>query len=133
MRCFTNGNSHINSAHVFHSNINFIATVAFGRCSDYENPGSNPEMWFENLGQVVFTVHCSSSLSCINEYLTIDSGGYMYEHPSHINCSIWLNASQRSRNGLWVNMSVRYSQWYLNILFNNKSDFTVVVFSLVYH
>ena len=46
-----------------------------------------------------FTLHCSSSL-CINEYLTIDSGGYVYEQPSRINCSIWLDASQRSQNGV---------------------------------
>ena len=26
-----------------------------------------------------FTLHCSSSLSCINEYMAIDSGGYVYE------------------------------------------------------
>ena len=32
----------------------------------------------------VFTLHCSSSLSCINEYLAIDSGGYVYEEPSRI-------------------------------------------------
>ena len=48
----------------------------------------------------VFTLHCSSSLSCINEYLAIDSGGYVYEQPSRINCSIWLDASQRSRDGV---------------------------------
>ena len=54
-----------------------------------------------------FTLHCSSSLNCINEYLTIDSGGYMYEQPSRINCSIWLDDSQRSRDGVWVNRSVR--------------------------
>ena len=24
-----------------------------------------------------FSLHCSSSLSCINEYLTMDSGGYL--------------------------------------------------------
>ena len=47
-----------------------------------------------------FTLHCSSPLSCINEYLTIDSGGYVYEQPSRINCSIWLDASQRSRDGV---------------------------------
>ena len=28
-----------------------------------------------------FTLHCSSSLSCINEYLAIDSGGYVYVQP----------------------------------------------------
>ena len=44
----------------------------------------------------VFTVHCFSSLICTNEYLAIDSGGYVYKQLSHINCSIWLDASQRS-------------------------------------
>ena len=64
---------------------------------DYENPGSNPVLkpWAS-----FYTLHCSSSLSCINEYLTIDSGGYVYEEPSSINCSIWLDASQRSRDGV---------------------------------
>ena len=26
---------------------------------------------------IVFILHCSSSLSCINEYLAIDTGGYL--------------------------------------------------------
>ena len=47
-----------------------------------------------------FTLHCSSSLSCMNEYLAIDSGGNVYEQLSHINCSIWLDASQRSQDGV---------------------------------
>ena len=47
-----------------------------------------------------FTLHYSNSLSCINENLAIDSGGYVYEQPSCINCSIWLDASQRSRDGV---------------------------------
>ena len=54
-----------------------------------------------------FTLHCSGSLGCINECLGIDSGGYVYEQPSCINCSIWLDASQRSQDGVWVNMSVK--------------------------
>ena len=49
----------------------------------------------KSLGNV-FTLHCFSLLSCINEYLAIDSGGYVYEQPSHIKCSMWLDASQRS-------------------------------------
>ena len=53
------------------------------------------------------TLHCSSSLSCINEYLAIDSSGYVYEQPSCIYCSIWLDASQRRRDGVWVNRAVR--------------------------
>ena len=36
-----------------------------------------------------------------------DSGGYVYEQPSRINCSIWLDASQRSRDGVCVKRSVR--------------------------
>ena len=47
-----------------------------------------------------FTLHCSSSLSCIHEYLVIDSGGYVYEPPSRISCSIWLDASQIRRDGV---------------------------------
>ena len=35
-----------------------------------------------------------------NEYLAIDNGGYVYEQPLHINCTIWLDASQRSRDGV---------------------------------
>ena len=32
------------------------------------------------VGPSCFTLHCSSSLSCIHEYLAIiDSGGYVYE------------------------------------------------------
>ena len=40
----------------------------------------------------LFNQHCSNSLSCVNEYLNIDSGGYVYEQPSRINCSIWQEA-----------------------------------------
>ena len=47
-----------------------------------------------------FTLHCSNSLSCINEYLAIDIGGYVYEQTLCINCSIWLDASQRSQDGV---------------------------------
>ena len=37
----------------------------------------------------LFTLHCSSSVNCINEYLAIDNGGYVYEQPFRINCSIY--------------------------------------------
>ena len=46
------------------------------------------------------TPHCSSSLSCINEYLVIDKGGHAYEQPLCINCSIRLDASQISQDGV---------------------------------
>ena len=34
------------------------------------------------------------TLSYINEYLAIDSGGCVYEESSRIHCSIWLDASR---------------------------------------
>ena len=36
-----------------------------------------------------FTLHCSSSISCMNEYLAIDSGGYVcMKQFLRINCSM---------------------------------------------
>ena len=40
-----------------------------------------------NLGKCL-TLHCSRSLSCINEYMAIKSGEYMQEQHSRRNCSI---------------------------------------------
>ena len=62
------------------------------------------EAGFESFATVLkhwasfFTLHCSSSLSCMNEYLAIVSGGYLYEQPSCINWCVaaWLDVSQRS-------------------------------------
>ena len=70
------------------------------RILDYENPGSNPVPRCLKPLACLFTLYCSSSLSCINEYLAIDSGRYVYEQPLCINCSIWLDASQGSRDGV---------------------------------
>ena len=50
-----------------------------------------------NLGHVSFTRHCSSSLSCMNEYLAVDNGGYLYEQPSRINCSAAGSFTEKSR------------------------------------
>ena len=55
----------------------------------------------------LFCLHCISLLSCIQEYMDIESGGYVYDYPSCINCYMWLDASQRSRDGLSVNKYVR--------------------------
>ena len=81
---------------------NWLAQWLSGRASDsrLREPG------FESCAAVLkpwasfFTLHCSSSLSCVNEYLAIDSGGYVYEQSSRIHCSMWLDASQRSREGV---------------------------------
>ena len=68
--------------------------------SQLRGPGFESCAAVLKLGASVFTLHCSSLLSCIKEYLAIDSGGYVYEQPSQINCSIWLDASQRNRDGV---------------------------------
>ena len=35
------------------------------------------------------------------------SGGYVYEQPSRIYCSTWLDVSHRSWDGIWLNRSAR--------------------------
>ena len=66
------------------------------RTLDYEKPGSK-------LVLLIFWVDKffhSTLLQFTQLYLTMDSGGYVYEQPLRINCSIWLDASQRSRDGV---------------------------------
>ena len=74
---------------------------------DYENPGSNPGCGAKTLGKFVYSTLLQFTQLNKHEYLAIVSGGCVYEQHSHINCSIWLDASQRSRDGVWVNRSVR--------------------------
>ena len=51
-----------------------------GRASDsrLREPGFEPCAAALKPWASVFTLHCYSLLSCINEYLAIDSGGYVY-------------------------------------------------------
>ena len=53
-----------------------------------------------------FSLHCSSSFSCINDHLTIDSDAYVYVC-AFIVAYGWLDASQRSWDGVWLNRSAR--------------------------
>ena len=48
----------------------------------------------------VFTIHCSSSLSCMNVYMTIDSGGYLCANSLRALIAEWLDVSPRSRDGV---------------------------------
>ena len=48
-----------------------------------------------------------SSLSCINECLTIDTGGYLCMNNLRPLIAAWLGASQRSRDGIRLNRFVR--------------------------
>ena len=46
---------------------------------DQENPGSNPVL-----------IHCSRPLKLTNEYLTIDSGGYLCTNTFRVLIAAWL-------------------------------------------
>ena len=76
----------------------FVECNGSGRASDsrQREPGLESCAAVLKPWTIFKTQYFSSSFSCINEYLTIDSDGYVYEQPSSINCSIWLDASQRS-------------------------------------
>ena len=69
------------------------------RTLDNENPGSNPGCGVKTLGKFFNSTLLQFTQLNQYEYLAIDSGGYVYEQPSRINCSIWLDASQRSQDG----------------------------------
>ena len=58
-------------------------------------------------GAGFFTLYCSNSLSCTNEYLVIDSGGYLCTESLRALIAAWLDASQRSRGGVRLKGSVR--------------------------
>ena len=75
------------------------------RTLDYENPGSNPGCGVKTLGKIFHSTLLQ--FTQMYEYLATHIHGYVYEQPLRINCSIWLDASQRNRNGVWVNRSVR--------------------------
>ena len=46
---------------------------------------------------ISFTPQCHSSLSCINEYLATDSGGYVTEQSSYSNYSVTECFPEKSR------------------------------------
>ena len=60
------------------------------------------------------TLHCSSSLSCINEYLATDSGEYFYEHPSRINCLLWNKIPIIIRAGLALLTNRNIWVWFIS-------------------
>ena len=66
------------------------------RTLHYENPGSNPDSGVKTLGKCFHSTLLQFTQLNKTEYLAIDSGGYVYEQPSRINCSVWLDASQRT-------------------------------------
>ena len=83
-------------------------TIAYrleGRTLNRENPVSNPGR-FEPLASLI-TPRCHSSLSCINEYLAIQTVVDMWTNSLRAAIAAWLNTSQRSWDGLGMNRSAR--------------------------
>ena len=61
---------------------------------------------FEPLPSLI-TPHCHSSLSCINEYLAIQTVVDMWTNSLRAAIAAWLNTSQRSWDGFGMNRSAR--------------------------
>ena len=68
-----------------------------------------------NLGEVlslyIAPVPAAVYISCINEYVVIDSGGYLFTISLPALVSVWPDVSQRSWNGVWSNRSAGSKVW----------------------
>ena len=67
---------------------------------ELKEPGFESYVAMSNIGQVneVITLHGSSSLSCMNKHLVVNSGGYLCTNRLTALITTWLNASQRWRS-----------------------------------
>ena len=72
-------------------------TVTVASDTQSREPLFKPCAAMSNLGQVCSV--CSSSLSCMYEYLAVNYGGYLCTYNSFTLIVAWLNASQGSRDG----------------------------------
>ena len=86
------------------------SSVVECRTHNRESPGSNPLCYrFEDWA---FFVHshrrpCINVLSCINEYLAIDSGGNVSDLVLARNCCLARMLPGEAENGVGINRSVR--------------------------
>ena len=55
----------------------------------------------------VSTLHCSSSIRCMNEYLVIDIGAYLFTNSLRALIAGWLSGSERRRDDVPLNMFVK--------------------------
>ena len=60
-------------------NVESSSSVVESRTRNRESPGSNPRCYRFEVWAFSFTSRRLSRLSCINEYLAIDSGGHVSE------------------------------------------------------
>ena len=98
--------------HRFDESLKIFAELGTGMWSNHSvtgTLGSIKKTWVRILGCCVkswarlFTIRCTSSVSCMNEYLAIDSGGYLYMGNLCALIVAWLNISQRIQNSVQLN------------------------------
>ena len=84
------------------------SSVVECRTRNRESPGSNPPLLpFRRLG-IFRSLHWRPcSLSCINEYLAIDSGGNVSDLVLARNCCLARMLPREAENGVGMNRSVR--------------------------
>ena len=90
------------------SNVERSSSVVECRTRNRESPGSNPPLLpFRRLGIFRSLHRRPCSLSCINEYLTIDSGGNVSDFVLARNCCLARMLPGEAENGVGMNRSVR--------------------------
>ena len=84
------------------------SSVVECRTRNRESPGSNPPLLpFRRLGIFRSLHRRPCSLSCINEYLAIDSGGNVRDLVLARNCCLARMLPGEAENGVGMNRSVR--------------------------
>ena len=84
------------------------SSVVECRTRNQVSPGSNPPLLpFRRLGIFCSLHRCPCSLSCINEYLAIDSGGNVSDLVLARNCCLARMLPGEAENGVGMNRSVR--------------------------
>ena len=76
-----------------------VAQLIECRTIDYEIPDSNPVLPCQTLGQYFHTTLFQFS-QCMGKYLAVGNGGHLYTNSLRALITIWLNASQRSPDGV---------------------------------
>ena len=99
---------HRHSRNFITANAECSSSVVECRTRNRESPGSNPPLLpFRRLGIFRSLHRRPCSLSCINEYLAIDSGGNVSDLVLARNCCLARMLPGEAENGVGMNRSVR--------------------------
>ena len=103
-----NANIYAISSDTLPSHVERSSSVVECRTRNRESPGSNPPLLpFRRLGMFRSLHRRLCSLSCINEYLAIDSGGNVNDLVLARNCCLARMLPGEAENGVGMNRSVR--------------------------